>query len=261
MGHALGSNDTLKQLSVNADLDLNTAINPISARCLEAFYDGLKENRSIEEISLDIFPNKSVAMFDLGYFVQNNLALKDLSLSSEGQLTQEQCFTISNALSGASLRKFNMHKCKFTDGDSQCFEQVMASCCNVNSLVLSCEKSYQYSALAALLRDPKAILSEVHFYHVTNDGMSIIASSLRGNTKLKKIDFWLGFRGDLEIFVPLLCDASTIENIRGSNHTLEEIWTPNYQLPQYVEQCLKLNRLENKDEVIQKKIEQFYQGP
>ena len=259
MGQALGSNNTLKELSVNADLDLNTAINPVSARCLEAFYDGLKENRSIEELSMDIFPSKYVPMFDLGYFIRNNSNLKDLNLSSEEQLTGEQCLTISNALKGASLRKFNMHKCKFMD--SQSFEQVMISCPNVKALVLRCQTSSESAALASLLQDPKATLSELHLYDVSNDGMPIITTSLRRNTTVKKIYFWLNFDGDLDTFAPLLCDASTLESIRSSNHVLEEINTPNCQLPQYVEQCLMMNRLEDKDEVIQKKIEQLYQVP
>ena len=134
MGQALWSNDTLKELSVNADLDLNTAINPVSARCLEAFYDGLKENRSIEELSMDIFPSKYVPMFDLGYFIRNNSNLKDLNLSSEEQLTGEQCLVITNALNGASLRNIDTSKCKVMDRQSS--KQDISSYFNVKHLTL-----------------------------------------------------------------------------------------------------------------------------
>lgn len=261
IGQALANNMTLSEVSVNGDV--NATIKPASARCLEVFYSELKENRSIAYFLLDLLPSKSVAMFDLGYFLRNNRVLNHLVLKSEEQLSSEQSALIAAALQEAApaLRNFEIYKGMFGDGES--FGQVVSACSQIENLALSCEKDYQFSALSALLRDPKAVLREVHLYpdkvpgDNMDEGMSQIAASLVHNTTLKKIVIRFGFGGDLNAFGPLLCDASSIESIHRSNHTLEQIVTVNY-LPAHIAECLELNKITDKNEVIRKKVERFY---
>jgi hypothetical protein len=130
---------------------------------------------------------------------------------------------------------------------------------------LSCEEDYQYSSLASLLKNPSAVLNEVHLYPNLLPGckvqgeMAELAASLAGNTKLKKIYVNYEGAGDFSSFGPILCDASSTENIRNSNHTLEEIATLNY-LPQDIANCLMLNKIKDKEKVIQQKIERYYQN-
>jgi hypothetical protein len=261
IGQALGRNETLCELSVIGDVNVNTAIKPEAARCLEAFYEGLKENKSIECLIWDIFPSSTVAMFDLRYFLRNNDKIKHLRLTAEEALTPDQSRNIASALEGVSLREFDMYKCMF--GDNASFEQIVNACLGVQTLALSCENCYQYAALSALLRDSRAVLSELHLYpdktpgDIMKGGMSVIAANLIGNTRLKKINVRFGIDEDFDSFSKLLCDASSIDSIRTSNHTLEEIVTVNC-LPKLVAECLELNRIEDKDEVIRKKIAHYY---
>lgn len=262
IGQALGSNTTLSELGVHGNVLVNTAFNSGTARCLEAFYEGLKENRSVEQLFMDIFPTSMVSMFDLGYFLRNNDVLKHLRLSSEEPLKDEQVSSISSALDGKRLRQVEIFKCTFAEKKS--FDRFVSACWGVQSLALSCEEDYQYSSLASLLKNPSAVLSEVHLYPNLLPGckvqgeMAELAASLAGNTKLKKIYVNYEGAGDFSSFGPILCDASSTENIRNSNHTLEEIVTLNY-LPQDIANCLRLNKIKDKEKVIQQKIELYYQ--
>lgn len=49
---------------------------------MTAFYDVLKENTSIEDFSLGLYPQED-PVFDLGYFFSNNKSLKALAIYSD----------------------------------------------------------------------------------------------------------------------------------------------------------------------------------
>jgi hypothetical protein len=88
--------------------------------------------------------------------------------------------------------------------------------------------------------------------------IAVLSASLVGNRKLKMLHFKDECAVDFKAFGPLLSDASSVENIRNSNHTLEEIAAANC-LPQDIANCLKLNKMKDIEKVIQRKIEQYYQ--
>jgi hypothetical protein len=93
-----------------------------------------------------------------------------------------------------------------------------------------------------------------------------IAESLVGNTQLKELRFQIRRLPELEWFEKfdrLLCDASSIQSISNSNHTLERIslhgaGNKRCKLSPFAVQCLILNENKDKAIVIRDKIRRYY---
>jgi hypothetical protein len=226
---------------------------------IEAFFDELKNNKSIRDIFF--WPINLVQMFDLSYFLQNNANIKDLRFGSRFEVTPEQCNILSNALPSAQLRKLDLYHCRF--GNDGLFEQIVSACLGVETLEVSCSTNSQVTAVAALLRDPRAVLGTLMLQRGTGLDQMLasreIAASLVSNTKLKKLIVNL----DVEeggCFDMLLCNSSDLDSICSSNHTLEIITLADSLkgIPMRVKECLKLNKNSNKNQVIRHKIMQYY---
>lgn len=128
-------------------------------------------------------------------------------------------------------------------------------------------KSYQ---LASGLRSLECLASRLHLQHCfeiperggdfdKSSFLTNIVQGLSGNTTLKTLKLvYLEVDPDevLDHFDNILCDSSTMESICNSNHTLVKIKAPN--LSARTKKLLKLNRNENKNKVIQKKVIQYY---
>jgi hypothetical protein len=124
--------------------------------CFEAFFAELKNNKSIDSICLD--PFNQIQMFDLSYFLENNARIKEVTLSSTSEVTPEQCNILSNALRTARFqRKLDLRHCRF--GNNGSLEQIVSACVDVETLVVSCKDYFQFTAVAALLRNPTAVFS------------------------------------------------------------------------------------------------------
>ena len=95
---------------------------------------------------------------------------------------------------------------------------------------------------------------------ISHENLSIIAAGLTGNTMLKKLTLDSSQEIDMSSIANLLCDASSIDQIYNSNHTLDTLETNrwDHDFPPIIANCLALNKLSNKDEVIREKIARYY---
>lgn len=130
-----------------------------------------------------------------------------------------------------TLRVLNIRPITFEDNGS--YEDILLGCFQLQSLTVGCEEQYQFEALATLLRDPRCEIQSLHTSSVITDW-----------------DEQNGF------FENILCDASSIEAIQNSNHTLE-IWDGVHG-SRFLEECLDLNRNQHKDQVVKEKIARYY---
>jgi hypothetical protein len=233
-----------------------------AAECYRVFCYELKKHTSIEELTI-LNIDQVLQIFDLGYFLQNNTNLKYLTLRSGSPLTPEQGNIIASALAGVQLRKLHMGL-RFGDG---AFEKIVSACSGVERLIVECETNSQFTAVAALLRNPNARLQFLNAEQSTRDDVEIdvdmavseISESLVGNTKLREL--WLDLNTREVDFDMLLCNSTTLQNICNSNHTLEKVASYSYHIQAIkisTEECLELNRNDNKNKVIQNKVMQFY---
>jgi hypothetical protein len=296
LGRAIKNNPTIKVLFL-ANNDIGPRDDRIersevsAAECYEAFFIELKNNTSIERLGINSI-DPVLQMFDLGYFLQNNTNLKYLTLRSRRLVTPEQVNFIASALAGVQLRSFDIEYLQ--NGDNGAFEQIMSACSGVEKLGVKCYTHFKFIALAALLRNPLSMLqiliaTDIDHGDMNIDELSItsaqshqlfdnsdieddegsveidadmavneisqsLAYGLAGNTKLRKLFLNLDTRREFDLDM-LLCNSTTLQNICNSNHTLEHV---DHSCTSFTSECLKLNRNENKNIVIQNKVMQFY---
>jgi hypothetical protein len=261
LGRAIGNNSTVHQLSIDVWIS-DASVQP-AATCHREFYNELKHNTSIQMLRLDPV-SQIVPSFDVGYFLRNNSNIKDLSLVG-GIISDLDAAIISSAIEGVQLRRFDVgHNIRFDNDEA--FQQISSACLGVKILGVTCVTNVHYSALTALLRDPRAIFQRLVIRESPRISANFdrrlalreIAASLVGNANLKelKLYFQSSFQAVVDEFDTMLCDASRIENIYNSNHTLEKIGIDHISIP--TRDCLKLNQKENKNKVIRDKILRYY---
>eukprot|EP00956_Cyclotella_meneghiniana_P033790 scaffold99087_cov40-Cyclotella_meneghiniana.AAC.1 len=90
------------------------------ASIIEAFFNGLKHNTSLEKLEMDFSPRNGFPDFDLEYFVANNTQLKCLSISSFLPLLSDQGRMIASSIgTSSSLKQLFMSRgLEFEDADS-----------------------------------------------------------------------------------------------------------------------------------------------
>jgi hypothetical protein len=264
LGAAVGNNTSLHKLSAGIDREL---LPPAAARCLDAFWAELKHNKSIAHAD---FRFRGESIDHLIGFIQNNEALTCLALSCNS-LSLEQSTGLSTAIGRAQLTEVTIY-CKFEHDGS--FEQFLEGCVGVDRLRVLCLYNSQCTAVAALLRGTTHLVRDLKltFRRYVNRQQAVreITESLVENTTLKALEFDAvrSHERDGFDFEKLLCDASSIQSISNSNHTLERIsllsrdFTPDeahrYELSPFTEQCLVFNQNDDKDKVIRDKISHFY---
>lgn len=218
----------------------------------------MKHNTTIRAADLEL---TGLSMDDWSHFIRNNEALKELVLESREEVTLEQ----EAALSGAILKckLLDIRGCRFAN--DRAFEQMLESSISVDKLTVMCKGASHCNAVAALLRNPANVLKELNmmFPQQSNGDFNIldvqeavrnISQSLVGNTHLKEL--WLDFPVQ-DCFSDKLCDASSIQSISNSNHTLESIRFAQY-FSTITNQSLWLNRNPDKSKVIRNKILRFF---
>eukprot|EP00956_Cyclotella_meneghiniana_P034821 scaffold108453_cov38-Cyclotella_meneghiniana.AAC.2 len=261
LGAAIGRNATVYYLSMVrdglADLIENIHISRKLFQCMEAFYRGLQLNTSIEvlDISMDLFPfDGSLPTLNLQE-VRFKKSLKELRLEGpRGTINDNQSAMIESILESTSLETFNVCNCTFETDTA--FSRVILACSKTASLIVRCGSLSQYDSVAALLRDPRSILSLIYFDgDIDERGLSTIATGLTNNTTLRKLHFYR-YSGDWRPMVKALCDTSSIEQIIASNHTLESV--SNRNVPYHFQDYLTLNTSTNKEQVIRTKIARYY---
>eukprot|EP00956_Cyclotella_meneghiniana_P036578 scaffold127602_cov60-Cyclotella_meneghiniana.AAC.1 len=263
IGQSIGRSTMLRQLrfrlgSVLAADDFP----PQWASSIAAFFNGLKHNTSLEFLDMAFSPRIGIPDFDLGHFVANNKRLQDLVVLSREPLLSDQGRMIASSIgTSSSLKKLDLSSALFEHADS--FRQIVSACSNIEELYSECNRIYQCNAIADLLRNPETKLNRLLLAGVpAGGGMPVIAVGLKVNKSLKKLQLEPGTSLDImkNILEPALCDASSIESIQNSNHTLESIAIGLYEmlLSEIEQDCLKLNKIEDKDQVIRQKTAKYY---
>lgn len=255
----------LVRLGFGDEVDLNGELPAAAAECFNALFAEVKHNKSIKSATVEL---TGLLMDDLSYFILNNEALKRLELLSEDLVSLEQSTVLSRAIRIAHLEKLDIGGCSFENDGA--FERMMGGCASVNKLRVGCRSNSECTAVVALLWDPTNVLRELALKWIckrSEDGDSSsldvqratrdILESLVENTNLKRLELYGLDRTDHFDSDNLLCDASTIESIINSNHTLETLDIGRY-LSFTTYQCLRLNKIDDKDKVIRDKIRQLY---
>jgi hypothetical protein len=265
LGRSISNIPTLHHLDIDTyRLPDNEDTQPL-AECIGVVCGELKNNTSVEELHFRFTTNPQFSLFDLGYFLRNNANIKQLRLSNLGRVTLEQSHIISTVLESVQLRTFEIESFNGFNNDGS-FQQIVSACLGIETLKVQCDRNFQFTAIAALLRNSRASLQQLI---VTSSGRGMngsdkilaleeIAASLVDNSRLRVLRVALHFDSQevLDNFEKLLCDSSSIEHICNSNHVLEE--TNFYRLSARAQECLELNKDENKNKVIRNKIMQYY---
>jgi hypothetical protein len=262
-GKSIKNSKRIHTLSLIQQAPFNE-ITPRAAKCLQAFFGGLKSNQSIQDIDLSVALMMAISPLDLKHFFHNNRKLKRAVLGDSYPMTPLQSAHISTALSGVSHLTRMSIECAFSDYGS--CRQILLACSKISELRLSnFDRTEHFTALAELLNDPATAWQELYVRARIRD-MNIdaekaeddILASLAQNMELKAVSFGGGLfeEGKAEdCFATLLCDPTSIDSVCQSNHTLKQIHI-NYHPVLGCEEYLKLNRISNKKKVVQQKIMQ-----
>ena len=164
-----------------------------------------------------------------------------------GQNNDNQSIIISSFLESTSLDTFNMW-CGLSNKPA--FRTIVSSCSAVKKLLLARPSITQYASIASLLENDRSVTTELKIVGtiILEEQLTTIAAGLINNTSLKKLEL-PSYEGNCSPITKVLCDASSIEGLRESNHTLAIIECFNEHSP-LVEDCLKLNTNESKNTVI-----------
>jgi hypothetical protein len=125
------------------------------------FFDELKNNTSAKVLRLN---PRIIPSFDLAFFLRHNPNIGCLSIDSEDeedQVSLEQATIISSALQGVQLNelfRLEIETANFRDNGA--FEQILSACRGVELLKVRCDTNNMFTALATLLRDPRAMLHQ-----------------------------------------------------------------------------------------------------
>ena len=102
-------------------------ITPGIAQCLQAFFDEVKENKTIEKFSLYFDICTAIPALDLRYFFQNDHSLNEVNFSSVfGSVSPAQSNHLLTALRDLSLKKISIRCSGFANNGA--FEQVLFAC-------------------------------------------------------------------------------------------------------------------------------------
>ena len=237
LGAAIGGMTLLRTLNLRGIIYSHNNRNNQSDQCMEAIYRRIETNSSIEQLKIDmnLFPDDddddgTVPTLNL-HDAQFKTSLKQLNFDRKsGRISENQSFMISSFLENVSLECFDMVHVDVDGTSESAFRRVVLACTNVKKLHVYCESASHYAAVASLIGNPRSILSEIVLLeHVDEEGLSTIATGLVNNTTLKTLHIedynWYSFE-NLNPMAKALCDASSIEGIHRSNHTLQQIFLP-----------------------------------
>ena len=260
MGTLIGQNSVLSNVSITA--------NDLAVREL---CEGLQHNRTIKSFDLSgdyDEPNRNVATVELFSFVSYNTSLEDICICEisvhYGPLSDALLRRSSDTLKSLYLRNNNL-------GDIDMDDLVTAlstTCRNVTSLTLTRNQIGQrgYTSLAELLKNEDSKLESLDLDRNNLDDVCLntLVDALANNNKLVSMD--LADNNEMTnsgrlVFLPLVCDTSSIKSILRSNHTIN-IGADLHQRVQgsdvdginLLRESFEVNRTENKEHVKRQKI-------
>ena len=230
------------------------------------FYDGLKQNSSVSELSLfcdvhNIVGGVGQKILEV-YQANSNLTVIGIfnaRLQNGGD--QVVAATLRNC---TNLKNIDLHECNMSDEQ---LLSIVGAIRGLTSLVVlnlhnnrigntGCE------ALATLLRDPNSNLRIIYLgsNDIHNDGAATLANALLNNTKLRILNLDRNpiNQSVVDIFARLLCNTSSINKIYCSNHTFEQLGLSSHGVGYQLDSLLQLNRYTNKSHVAIKKILNYH---
>jgi hypothetical protein len=264
LGLCVANNTSLHELHIEFDIANFEApgIGPVAAICLSQVYNGIKLCQSINSLFLDICPLQDAPMFDLNCFMKNSMGMVTLKLYCSASMPHHQSATVAYALENNSLYEIEL----YLDDEDGSTERILTACFNVTYLEINRPHNSYISSIATLLKNQDSTLAGLSIYEssIGNDDLSWLAQSLAENKVLRCLEIQCQPEVERDHFNTLLCDASSINDIKKSNHTFSRLsLTSNADgaalpLPQFAQDNLKLNGNANKDKVIHEKIMMYY---
>lgn len=276
-------NGTFINVSISSTTDDRVNIEDILANnrkrrlCIGAFFSELIRKTSIiSQLRLQLFPLDCITTFLISFLRHKQGARTRLFL--DGTPNLEQATAISNRQRRIEWLGMNyVHQRRvptmISEGSHRCddhlFRIIMSNFSNITKLFVGCYSDAQVSCVCLLLQQTNE-LNELRIWvpsRLSSRSLSNIFEALHSNSRLLSLEFETEPRKrDLSLeeinwIENLLCDASTIDTIRRSNHTLNKA-TVNESVTysRHVRKCLELNINPDKGKVIRNKIFQFYFG-
>eukprot|EP00956_Cyclotella_meneghiniana_P029373 scaffold70865_cov27-Cyclotella_meneghiniana.AAC.2 len=279
LGRALGRCNSIYEVElrkVGPQLEQIVALAREMYQCIDTLYRGLECNTSIEkfELDMDLFPSSGAfPTFNLnGALFKENLKL--LSLSSEIPIGINQSLMVLPLLESTSLDSFSISQCNFAN-DVAVYTRIISACTRVQRLYLKFIDTPEIAtSVATLLRDERSILTQFSLCKdISAANLPIVLDGLASNTTLKTL-YLPNIGLERSQFERLLCNASSIDGIHNSNHTLELVlvnfsdWNPDsdsmsvqqiqHFFSPFLKEFLELNKDTNKEKVIRTKIARYY---
>ena len=261
LGAAIANNTHLTRLEVQLSGDVPLGV------ANRGFYDGLKRNYSIHALMLRCY-NRNVAggrgQEILKAYQKYNSQLTFLGII-EANLQSGGDRVVADALRKCrNLQTVDLTDCNITH--EQLLPMVDAlrrhRMLETLDLHLNRIRNVGCEALATLLTDPNCNLRilNLRYNAIGNEGLTAIENSLTNNNKLQKLYLAGNLIFDRSIvedaFSNILCNASNINSLYASNHTLSEFELP--WVGQHLASLLSMNSDTNKSHVAIKKILKYH---
>ena len=259
-GTAIGENTHIEEVDFCGNALHDTKTNNL--------LEGLKRNKSIKWLKLT-FQDRSVPVGEVPHkllsIYQENNNLNRLNIHHANLNRGELCLTLQSC---TNLTSISLNRCNITS------EQLSSI---IEPIKCSLERLHLYKngignaccdALASLLRDPFCNLHDLSILedNISNVGAISIANSLAHNTKLQELVLCsnqIDHRVN-DSYSRLLCNATSIDSICASNHTLEKLTFErrngffNQPPPQHLVPLLMMNKGTNKCHAVIKKILRYH---
>ena len=266
LGAAIGNNTQIKTLRIKGGYELD------SLNVTDAFFNGLKQNSSINKVILECGNDDGVFDAILKAYQENSNHLSYLKImianpQDEGRstitTTIRRCTSLKTiAISGCGIsdeqllpmvnevREHNSLEELCLNGN-RIGEQLLpiVEALRGNQLLKILDLSQNRirnagcAALATLLGDPNCNLHTLNLFNnrIRNDGTTIIINSLSNNTKLRDLRLPRFNSNIRDQFCQLLCNTSSISTIYESNHSLNKLAFLRFEITPPLSNTLLLN--------------------
>ena len=273
LGRYIGENTQLEKIIIDYD---ETTLNINANRDL---LDGLRRNSSIKQLKLVYVLNLDTAVGGelrpeiLNVYEEKN-SLLCLRIDSADFTLNGGDIILANALKRCTnLQQISLHGSNMTDENLQSLVESIRGLSLLEKLDLQQTRtigSIGCQAISTLLEDPHCNLLTLNICcsGINNIGAVIIANSLANNNKLKEIflhNIGIGKSIIEDALSNILCNATSVNSLVKSNHTLEVLYMgrlvlEDIQRPsrQRLVSLLQMNKGTNKRYVAIKKILRYH---
>ena len=264
LGAAIANNTHLTALSVMLSSDSYGLIIADSG-----FYEGLKQNSSINELLLWCNYDSivgGVAHKILQAYQENNSHLSHLQMTNAGLQNGGDRVIVDTLRCCTNLSNIHLSGCNITDEQLLPMVDAIRGYRMLEGLSLGRNRigNAGGAAIATLLADPNFRIQRLSVANnnIGYEGAVAIINSLSRNKRLQKLyleDNQFDGSDAEDIFCRILCDTASINSTYMSNHnTLERLSLGDDDLGQRLAAILKLNRGTNKSHVAIRKILKYH---